>query len=134
MSVSEDIEKLLKMQVVAVVGCSPDPGRPSHRVAAYLLDAGYRIIPVNPARDEILGEKCYPDLAAIPEAVDVVLVFRRAEAAPDVVRQAIAAKAKGVWLQKGIVHPEAAELARKSGLTMVMDDCFMTQHLSRMGR
>lgn len=130
----EDIERLLKLQVLAVVGCSSDPARPSHRVSAYLMDAGYRVIPVNPAEEEILGERTYPDLASIPDPVDVVVVFRRSEAVPEAVRQAIAAGAKGVWMQKGIVHAEAAALARDSGLTVVMDECFMTQHLSRMGR
>lgn len=134
MTVSKDMEILLKMQVIAVVGCSPDAKRPSGRVAAYLLDAGYRVIPVNPKHEQLLGERCFPDLKSIPEPVDVVLIFRKLEFVPDIVKAAIEKGAKGVWMQKGIDHPEAAELARKNGLTVVVDDCFMSQHVSRMGR
>jgi predicted CoA-binding protein len=134
MSSSADIETLLKMHVVAVVGCSPNPARPSHQVASYLIDIGYRVIPVHPGHDEILGEKCYASLADVPEPVDVVDVFRRAEFVPEIVRQAVAIKAKGLWLQDGIDAPEAVETARKSGLTVVVNDCLMRQHLSRMGR
>lgn len=129
-----DIEAMLKMHVVAVVGCSPEPSRPSHQVASYLMDAGYRVIPVNPACGEILGEKCYPTLADVPEPVDVVDVFRRPEHALGIVKEAIAAKVKGIWLQDGTGTPEAAELARRSGLKAVLDDCMMRQHLSRIGR
>lgn len=125
---------MLKMIVIAVVGCSPDPGRASHQVASYLMDAGFRVIPVNPACDEILGERCYPSLAAIPEPVEVVSVFRRSEHAPEAVREALRIKAKGVWLQDGVLSPEAAELAKAGGLRFVMDDCIMRQHLSRFGR
>lgn len=122
------------MRTVAVVGCSPSPERPSHRVAAYLLEVGYRVIPVNPGHDEVLGEKCYPDLASIPEPVDVVDVFRRPEAVAQVVREAIRKGAKGLWLQDGVRDPEAEALARGSGMTVVADDCIMRQHLSRLGR
>jgi predicted CoA-binding protein len=134
MNSSQDIEDLLKMQVIAVVGCSPNPQRPSYQVASYLMDAGYRVIPVNPGHEEILGEKCYPSLSDIPEPIDVVDVFRRAEFVPELVRQAISLKAKGIWLQDGIHAPEAVEFARKNGLKVVVDDCFMRQHLSRFGR
>lgn len=134
MAVREDIEALLKLHVVAVVGCSPKRERPSHQVAQYLLEAGYRVIPVNPGHRELLGERCYPDLKAIPEPVDVVDVFRRREHAKDVVRQAVEIGAKGVWLQDGTADPEAVELARRNGLRVVADDCIMRQHLSRMGR
>ncbi|MFA5138897.1 MAG: CoA-binding protein [Elusimicrobiota bacterium] len=134
MSSSKDIETLLKMQVVAVVGCSPKAGRPSNRVASYLMDAGYRIIPVNPGCEEILGERCYPDLTVVPDPVDVVLVFRRSEFVPEIARQAAAKGSKGLWLQIGVSHPAAAEQARKAGMIVVSDECFMSQHLSRMGR
>jgi uncharacterized protein len=129
-----DIDRLLKMQTVAVIGCSADPLKPSHRVAAHLIDAGYPVIPVHPGQGEVLGERCYPSLSAVPERVDVALVFRRSEHVPGIVREALAAGVKGLWLQKGIDHPDAAAAARRGGLTVVVDDCFMTQHLSRMGR
>ena len=134
MSVSDDIERLLKLRTVAVVGCSPKPGRPSHQIAAYLMEVGYRVFPVNPNASEVLGEKCYPDLASVPEPIEVVDVFRRPQEAADVVRQAIAVGAKGVWLQDGVRAPEAEALARSRGLTVVADDCIMRQHLSRFGR
>lgn len=134
MTVSDDIETLLKMRTVAVLGCSPKSDRPSHQVALYLLESGYRVIPVNPACDEILGEVCYPDLASIPEAVDVVDVFRSADALMDAARQAVAKGAKGLWFQDGLRDPAAEALARGAGLTVVADDCIMRQHLSRCGR
>lgn len=129
-----DIESLLKMRVVAVVGCSPKPERPSYQVASYLIDCGYRVIPVNPGHEEILGEKCYACLKDIPEPVEVVDVFRRPEHVPEVVREALEIGAKGIWLQDGIDHPQAVELARSKGLKVVVNDCFLRQHLSRMGR
>ncbi len=122
------------MQVVAVVGCSPKRERASHQVAEYLIDAGYRIIPVNPGHKEVLGEPCFPDLLAIPDPIDVVDVFRRAEHVMEIVQQAVKIKAKAVWLQDGIDAPEAAAFARKAGLKVVVNDCFMRQHLSRLGR
>lgn len=134
MTVSDDIETLLKLRTVAVVGCSPKADRPSHQVASYLMDAGYRVIPVNPAAAEILGEVCYPDLASIPEPVDVVDVFRNQAALLDAARQAVAKGAKGLWFQDGLIDHAAAALARKAGLTVVADDCIMRQHLSRFGR
>ena len=134
MSSNSDIEDLLKMHTVAVVGCSPKPARPSYQIASYLLDAGYRVIPVNPGHDEILGEKCYPSLKDIPEPVDVVDVFRRSEHVAEIISSAIAIKAKGIWLQDGVESPAAVEEARRKGLRVVVNDCFMRQHLSRMGR
>ena len=133
-NLNTDIEEILKMQTVAVVGCSPKRERASHQVAVYLMDAGYRIIPVNPGHKQLLGERCYPDLLQIPDPVDVVDVFRRPEHVMDVVKQAVRIKAKAVWLQDGIDAPEAAEHARSSGLKVVVDDCLMRQHLSRLGR
>lgn len=134
MTVSDDIETLLKLRTVAVLGCSPRADRPSHQIASYLMDAGYRVIPVNPAASEILGEVCYPDLASIPEPVDVVDVFRRPEALSEAARQAVAKGAKGLWFQDGLRDPAAEAMARKAGLTVVADDCIMRQHLSRFGR
>lgn len=130
----EDIEEILKLQVIAVVGCSPQPDRPSHQVASYLLEAGYRVIPVRPAVAEILGERCYPSLRDVPELIDVVDIFRRSEFVFPIVEEAVAVKAKAVWMQDGIEDPGAAELARKNGLRVVMNDCLMRQHLSRFGR
>lgn len=134
MNSNEDYEALLKMSVVAVVGCSPKPERPSNQVAAYLMEAGYRVIPVNPGHAELLGEKCYPDLRAIPEPVEVVDVFRRPEFVPAIVDDALAIRAKGLWLQDGIDAPEAVAKARRGGLRVIVDDCFLRQHLSRFGR
>ncbi len=113
---------------IAVVGLSPKPRRPSHQVARYLQEAGFRIIPVNPGQDEILGEPCYPDLRAIPERVDVVDIFRRADRVVEVVRDAIAIGARVVWMQEGIVSEEAARLAGKAGLVVIMDRCIKDDH------
>ena len=109
----------------AVVGCSPDPARDSHDVAAFLKGSGYRIIPVNPMchDDEILGERCYPDLASVPEPIDVVDIFRRSSAAGVHVDEAIAMGAKAVWLQLGVIDEAAADPARAAGLDVVMDRC-----------
>jgi len=107
----------------AVVGCSPDPGRDSHRIAAMLRRRGYRVIPVNPMASEILGERCYPSLAALPEPVEVVDVFRRASAAGAHVDEAIAIGARAVWMQLGVVDEQAAARGRAAGLRVVMDRC-----------
>src|SRR5579863_9721805 len=130
----EDVDDILKMRVIAVVGCSDNPERPSNQVASYLKDAGYRVIPVNPRVVEVLGEKCYPSLLDVPEPVEAVDVFRRSEHVLEVVEEAIRINAKAVWLQDGVTHPGAEDLARKNGLRMVADDCIMRQHLSRLGR
>jgi predicted CoA-binding protein len=131
---SDSIRELLATsQTIAVVGCSPKPARPSHRVAAYLQRAGYRIIPVNPGLDEILGEPCYPDLAAIPAAIgiDIVDVFRRSEHVPSIARAAVSRRARALWLQLGVVHPEAERLAADAGLTVVSDRCLTIEHAAR---
>jgi predicted CoA-binding protein len=107
----------------AVVGCSPDPARDSHRIAAMLQRRGYRVIPVNPMASEILGERCYPSLAAVPEPVEVVDVFRRAAVAGTHVDEAIEAGAGAVWMQLGVVDEAAAERGRAAGLRVVMDRC-----------
>jgi predicted CoA-binding protein len=119
---------LREARTVAVVGLSPNPERPSHRVARYLQEQGYRIVPVNPTVQSVLGERSYPSLAEIPEPVDVVDVFRRSEDVPPVVEQAIAIGARVVWMQEGVVHPEAAERARTAGLAVVMDRCMRKEH------
>jgi predicted CoA-binding protein len=109
----------------AVVGCSPDPSRDSHRIAALLQREGYRVIPVNPAVDEVLGERCYPSVTAIPDdaGVEVVDIFRRADQAGAHVDEAIAIGAKAVWMQLGVIDHAAAERARAAGLRVVMDRC-----------
>ena len=121
----DDVRALLtETRTWAVVGCSPDPARDSHRVAALLKREGFTVIPVNPhAGDELLGERCYARLADIPDRVDVVDVFRRSEEAGAHVDEAIAIGARGVWLQLGVIDEEAAERARAAGLRVVMDRC-----------
>ena len=127
-------EILAKYRIIAVVGLSPDDGKPSHEVAAYLKRAGYRIIPVNPSCTEIFGEPCYPTLADIPGEVEIVDVFRRPEFLPEIVEQAIAKGAKVVWMQEGIVTPEAAARAEQAGLAVVMDRCILKEHVRLAGR
>jgi hypothetical protein len=109
----------------AVVGCSPDPYRDSHSIAALLQGRGYRVVPVNPAADEILGERCWPSLHDVPPelGIEVVDVFRRSEEAGRHVDEAIAIGAKAVWLQLGVIDEAAAERARAAGLDVVMDRC-----------
>jgi uncharacterized protein len=119
----DDVEAILGLRTWAVVGCSPDPGRDSHRIAALLQRRGYRVIPVNPACEEILGERCFPTLADIPEPVEVVDIFRRSEAAGAHVDEAIAIGARAVWMQLGVIDRAAAERARAAGLLAVMNRC-----------
>ena len=109
----------------AVVGCSPDPWRDSHSIAALLLERGYDVVPINPAVDEVLGERCHPSLDAVPEDVpiDVVDVFRRADQAGVHVDEAIARGVRAVWLQLGVIDHAAADRARAAGLLTVMDRC-----------
>ena len=125
----EEIEGILKEgRTVAVVGLSPKPDRPSYVVARYLQAQGYRIIPVNPNTQEILGEKAYPALLSIPEKVDIVDIFRRPEEVPPVVEEAIEIGARVVWMQEGIVHEGAAQRAKEAGLKVVMDRCLKKEH------
>jgi len=119
---------LTDYRIVAVVGASPNPERPSNQVAAYLIENGYRIIPVNPNAAEILGQKCYPDLTSIPEKVEVVDIFRRSEDVMPVVEEAIKIGAGAVWMQEGVVNEEAAAKARDAGLLVVMDRCMLKEH------
>jgi uncharacterized protein len=122
---------LTSARTIAVVGLSPDPRRPSHGVARYLQRVGYRIIPVNPHVEEVLGERAYPSLRQISQPVDVVEVFRRSEFVGPIVDDAIAIKAMAVWLQDGVIDEDAAARARASGLDVVMDDCMMRRHAQR---
>ena len=127
-------EKILtSARTIAVVGLSANPRRPSHGVARYLQEVGYRIIPVNPNLEEVLGERAYPTLREIPQPVDVVDVFRRSEFVGPIVDDAIAIKAGAVWLQDGVVDEDAAARARAAGLDVVMDDCMMRRHAQRRG-
>jgi uncharacterized protein len=120
----DDVRAILTgTRVWAVVGCSPDPGRDSHRVASMLQRRGYTVIPVNPLATEILGERCYPTLGAIPGPVETVDIFRRAEQAGAHVDEAIAIGAQAVWMQLGVIDEDAAERARAAGLRVVMDRC-----------
>ena len=130
--VPDVVEKILRSaKTIAVVGLSPDPARPSHGVARYLQRAGYRIIPVNPNVDEVLGERAYPTLSRLPGPVDVVDIFRRSEFVGPIVDEAIAIGAGAVWLQDGVVDEAAAGRARAAGLDVVMDDCMMRCHARR---
>jgi uncharacterized protein len=125
----EDLKTILtNAKSIAVVGLSANPSRDSNGVAAYLKKNGYRVIPVNPAVDELLGEKSYPDLLSINEPVDVVDVFRRPEFLPEIAKQAVKIKAKVLWMQLGAQNEEAANIARKAGITVVQDHCMMAEH------
>jgi uncharacterized protein len=119
---------LLSTNTVASVGLSSNPEKESYRVVSYLKEQGYKIIPVNPTAAEILGEKAYPSLSAIPDKVDLVQVFRKPEDVPPVVEEAIKIGAKVVWMQEGIVNEEAAQKAREAGLQVVMDACMRAAH------
>jgi predicted CoA-binding protein len=126
---SEEIRRIIQTaRTIAVVGLSDKPQRDSYQVAAYLQHAGYRIVPVNPTLTEVLGEKCYPSLRDVPAAIDIVNIFRRPEAVPAIVEEAIAIGARVVWMQDGIVHNEAAQKARDAGLEVVMSRCLLREH------
>ena len=127
----EEIKDALnRFKTVAVVGISPKEDRPSYIVAAYLKSKGYRVIPVRPEGEEILGEKVYPSLMEIPKEIeiDVVDIFRKSEDVPPVVDEAIRRKAKVVWMQEGVMHKEAGTKAEKAGLKVVMDRCMKKEH------
>jgi predicted CoA-binding protein len=130
-SAAEISEILDNYRVVAVVGLSADPARPSYQVAQYLQKHGYRVIPVNPGCREILGERCYASLRDIPFPVEVVDIFRKVEAIPGIVDEAIALGAKVVWMQQGLEEPAAARKARQAGLRVVMDRCMKIEHHQR---
>lgn len=118
---------------IAVVGLSARPHRPSYFAAKYLLDHGYEVIPVNPAYEEVLGQRCYPDLTDVPGRIDVVDIFRKPEEVPALVEQAIAIEARVVWMQLGVVHDEAAARARAAGLEVVMDRCMKIEYARLFG-
>ena len=128
MNIDEEQQIYEESRVIAIVGLSPNEDRPSHRVGGYLKNNGYVIIPVNPAAEKILEEKCYPDLASIAEAVDVVDIFRKSEDVLPIVQEAVRIGAKTVWMQEGVINEEAAEYARQAGLKVVMNRCMLKEH------
>jgi predicted CoA-binding protein len=129
---ADPITKILKeSKTIAVVGLSSNPMRPSYGVTEYMQAVGYRIIPVNPAETEVLGEKSYARLEELTEKIDIVDIFRRSEEVPAVVDSAIQAGAKVVWMQQGIENAEAAEKARAAGLVVVEDACILVEHRKR---
>ena len=131
---SNELRRILKeCKTIAVVGLSANEMRPSYFAAKYMQDHGYRIIPVNPNYDEILGEKCYPDLSSIPEPVDMVDLFQRADRVMPFVEQAIQIKARVVWMQLGVINDEAAKLASDAGLEVVMDRCVKIEYARLFG-
>jgi len=129
------IEKILRQShTVAIVGLSPNPLRPSNFVGFYLQRHGYQIVPVNPTADEILGQKSYPSLRAIPFPVDVVDVFRVPEAVPPIAEEAVSIGAAALWLQFDVISPEGAAIAERGDLMVVMDRCLKVEHARLLGR
>jgi predicted CoA-binding protein len=122
---------LERYKALAVVGLSSKVMRPSHGVAEYMQQHGYRIIPVNPNETEVLGEKAYPSLDAVPYPPEVVVIFRRPEFVPEVVEAAIRKGAQVIWMQEGIIHEDAAARARAAGLTVIQDRCILKEHAKR---
>lgn len=126
---TEEIKRILsENKTIAVVGLSPKWNRPSHFAAKYMKEHGYKIIPVNPGYDQILGEKCYKSLLDIPEPVDIVDIFRRSKDVPPIVEDAIKIGAKVVWMQLTVVNEEAAQRAREAGLEVVMNRCVKIEY------
>jgi len=131
---SNPITDLLKRaKIIAVVGLSNSPLRPSHGVSAYMQSQGYRIIPVNPRVKEALGETAYPSLLHVPEKIDIVNVFRRPEFVEEIVDHAIQLKVPAIWMQEEVINEAAAEKARRQGIFVVMDRCILKEHRARFG-
>ena len=126
-------EILKSSKTIAVVGISNNPMRPSNGVSEYMKRAGYQIIPVNPNETQVLGQKCYARLEDVPEKIDIVDIFRRSVFVRGVVESAIRVGAKAVWMQEGVVDEAAAEMARASGLEVVMDRCILKEHAALKG-
>jgi uncharacterized protein len=126
-------ELLTRSKTIAVVGLSNSPLRPSHGVSAYMQTQRYRIIPVNPQIEEALGEKAYRSLLEVPERIDIVNVFRRAEFVDEIVDQAIRLKVPAIWMQEEVVNEKAAARARQAGIFVVMDACILKAHRARFG-
>jgi predicted CoA-binding protein len=121
-------EILSEVRTIAVVGLSDDPSRPSFEVARYLIENGYRVVGVNPHLEDVLGDICYPSLSSIPEPIDLVDVFRKPEVVPLIVDEVTKLKIPYLWLQEGVVHPEAAKRAQELGIKVIMDHCIMKEH------
>lgn len=121
---------LRNAKTIAVVGLSDDPFKPSYDVSRYMQSKGYRIVPINPNLTEVLGERAYPSLseAAIHEKIDLVNVFRRPDAVPEIVDEVLALRIPALWLQETVVHEEAAQKARDAGVLVVMDKCILKEH------
>ncbi len=128
----ETIERILHdCRTIAVVGLSSNPSRPSNGVSSYMRRHGYKVVPVNPNETEVFGEKAYPDLASVSQTIDLVDVFRRSDKAGHAVDEAIAIGAKAVWLQEGVIDQAAALRALAAGLLVVMDRCWLKEHVRR---
>jgi uncharacterized protein len=125
---------LHRARTIAIVGLSPNNLRASHFVGYYMRRHGYKVIPVNPREETILGERSYPSLADVPEHIDVVDVFRAPDAVPAIAEEAVAAGAGALWLQYGVISPEGAEIATRGGLAVVMDRCLKVEHARYLGR
>jgi predicted CoA-binding protein len=133
MSAADPIADVLRnAHTIAVVGLSDNPLRPSYGVSAYMQSHGYRIIPVNPAIPEALGEKSYASLLDVPQKIDIVNIFRRPEFVDEIVDQAIQLKVPAIWMQEDVIHEPAAEKARKAGIFVVMDRCILKEHQQRV--
>ncbi len=130
---SQRLRILERYRRIAMVGLSANPFRPSHFAAIYLLAEGYDVIPVNPGETRVLDRPCYPSLATVPGAIEVVDIFREPAAAPAIVEEAITVGAKVVWMQLGVIHEAAAERARVAGLEVVMDRCMKIEHARFFG-
>ena len=129
---TDRITKLLESaRTIAVVGLTDTPTRPSYGVSHYMQSQGYRIIPVNPNIKEWMGEKAYPSLLDVPEKIDIVDVFRRPDAVPEIVEQAIRLKVPAIWMQETVINQAAAERARQAGIFVVMDKCILREHIKR---
>ena len=134
LTADEEIRALLAAaKTVAVIGISPKPERDSHRVAAYLKAKGYRIVPVRPAQEEILGEKAYARLDDVRGPIDIVDVFRRPEQVPPHAEEALRLKPRAFWMQEGIEHREAAKRLTAAGIDVVMNRCIMREHARLLG-
>jgi predicted CoA-binding protein len=126
------IQKILEeCRTIAVIGASSNPARASNHVAAYMKARGYRVIPVNPNEQTVIGEQAYPSLTVVPGSIDLVDIFRKSEDVLPIVQHAIARGAKAVWMQEGVVNEAAAQLAREAGLAVVMDRCWLKEHAVR---
>jgi predicted CoA-binding protein len=128
--INHNIKEILeKSKSIAVVGLSDSPVRPSNQVARYLVHAGYKIIPINPNYDVILGEKCFPDLKSVPEPIDIVNIFRNPEHVLPIVQEAVELNPGAIWMQLGVINESAAQLALDRGVELIMDRCIKIEHL-----